>query len=176
MLGFAVVDHQAGSGVVAVWLTGRLAANRAENQNAVKIELDADEDALKKVHALTRDRLVVLTDESTSQGLPITSSTLTVEDLTSLVSETASQQNRIIEAIDAYAKKTKNKNLVRPTFDKPISLDAFVPAEDTATQRAFQTANYVSSVWTQWLTTDDERRKRSENPRTKKSPGSCRLI
>lgn len=170
MLGFAVVDHRAESGIAAVWLTSRLAANTADHTNAVTIELETDEDALKKVHALTRDRLVVMTQGSTSKGLPITSNTLTLEDVGSLASETLDHQARIIEAIDAYAKKTKNSNLARPAFNKPISLDLFVPSEDTATQRAFQTANYVARAWTDWLATDDERRKRSENPRTKKAP------
>ena len=170
MLGFAVVDHKAGSGIAALWLTSRLAANRADHTNAVKIDLETDEDALRKVHALTRDRLVVLTDGSAAEGLPITSNTLSVDDVGLLVSETVDHQSRIIEAIDAYAKRTKSSNLVRPAFNKPISAGSFIPSEDAATHRAFQTANYVARAWTEWLTTDDERRKRAENPRTKKSP------
>lgn len=170
MLGFAIVDHRAECGTAAVWLISLLASNRADHTNAVTINLDSDDDALKKLHALTRDRLVLLTAGSTSDGLPVTSSTLSIEDVASLAEHTEAHQDRIVEAIDAYAKRTKNQNLVRPTFDRAVSPDEFVPSEDTPTQRAFQAANYAARVWTNWLTTDEERRKRSENPRTKKSP------
>ena len=170
MLGFAVVDHRAESGTAAVWLTNRLAASRADHGNAVTIDLGLDVDALRKIHALTRDRLVVLTEGSTAEGLPITTETLSVDDVGILVAETVEHQGRIVDAIDAYAERTRKKNLVRPAFREPLSPGSFEPTKDTATQRAFQTANFVARVWTEWLTTDDERRRRAVNPQTKKSP------
>lgn len=170
MLGFAVVDHRSGSDTAAVWLTNRVTTSGADHGNAVKIDLGSDVDALRKIHALTRDRLVVLTEGSTADGLPITAATLSVGDVGLLVAETVEHQRRIVDAIDAYAKRTRNKNLVRPAFREPLSPGSFEPSEDTATQRAFQTANYVARAWSEWLTTDDERRRRAENPRTKKSP------
>jgi hypothetical protein len=171
MLGFAVVDFRLKSDVVAVWLTSRITATRADHTNAVTVELEEDENALQKVHALTRDRLVVMTDGSTSAGLPIGADTLTVADISSLSSEIEAHRQRIVEAIDSYAKKTKNRSLVRPTFTDIVLPDSVVaPGEESPTQRAFQLANFVSRTWTDWLVTDDERRRRSTNPRTKKSP------
>src|SRR5664279_1804953 len=103
MLGFAVVDHQAGSGVAAIWLMSRVAANAAEHTNAINLDLLADEDALKNVHALTRDRLVIMTPGSTSEGIPIPSNTLGLQGVDSLASETVEHQLRIIGAVDADA-------------------------------------------------------------------------
>jgi len=170
MLGFAVLDHRPNGDVAAVWLTSRISATRADHTNAVKVDLDA-EDALVKIHALTRDRLVVLTGGSTFDGLPIRSNPLTVDDLNSLTSEIKIRRRQIVEAVDAYAKKTKNRNLVRPAFKDLLLPDSFVaPEEEASTQRAFQLANFVARTWSDWLDADDERRKRSINPRTKKSP------
>jgi len=124
-----------------------------------------------KIHALTRDRLVVLTGGSTIDGFPISSNPLTVDDLCSLTSEIESRRRQIVEAVDAYAKKTKNRNLVRPAFTDLVLPDSFVaPEEEASTQRAFQLASFVARMWTDWLDTEAERRKRSINPRTKKSP------
>lgn len=170
MLGFAVLDHWTNGNVAAVWLTSRISATRADHTNAVKVDLD-DEDALVKIHALTRDRLVVLTGGSTCDGLPIRANPLTVDDLNSLSSEIKIRRRQIVEAVDAYAKKTKNRNLVRPAFTDLALPDSFVaPEEEASTQRAFQLANFVTRTWSDWLDADDERRKRSINPRTKKSP------
>ena len=66
MLGFAALDHQPG-GPVAVWLVSRTDSAEASSTNAVVVDPD-DPEAVRKVHGLTRDRVVVLTPGSTDEG------------------------------------------------------------------------------------------------------------
>ena len=68
MLGFAAVDRRPDT--VAIWLVSRTDPDEASSTNAVVVDL-ADEHALKKVHSLTRDRVVISTPGSDLSGLPI---------------------------------------------------------------------------------------------------------
>ena len=68
MLGFAAVDRR--SETVAIWLVSRTDPTEASSTNAVVVDL-ADEHALKKVHSLTRERVVIATPGSDLTGLPI---------------------------------------------------------------------------------------------------------
>lgn len=138
--------------------------------NAVSIDLAKDPDASAKVRSLTRSHVVLVTDGTTLDGLPVDGELLTVEDLTDLIAETEEQQTLILEAVDAYASRTRNRSLVPPEFLPSPKREAFQPAEDTPTQRAFQTANYLAQAWTAWLTTDEQRRRRSIQPRTNETP------
>jgi len=170
MLGFATVDHQHRDNIVAVWLTSRITATSADHTNAVAIRLDSDFNALKKVHALSRDRIVVMTDGSTSDGLPIDAKTMTLTDVSSIDSETVERQTLIIKAIDDFAEKNANHNLVHPVFSDPVSLQTFAVSAASATGRALQAANYIARVWSSWLKTDAERLSRTQHPQTKITP------
>jgi len=170
MLGFAIIDHRSCANVVAVWLTSRITATAVYHTNAVTIDLNADPNVLKKVHALTRDRLVVMTDGSTTDRLPINTDTMTVKDINSVVTETTDRQTRIVKAINNYAEETGNHSLVRPIFSDPVSFEALADPESSATKRALHTANYVARVWNRWLKTDAERQSRTQHPQTKATP------
>lgn len=156
MQGFAVIDNQPGSDVIAVWLTSRITSARAEHTNAVTLNVKNDPDAYGKVHSLTRLRAVVLTEGSTAKYLPVSGDVLKVADLDALLTETSEQQALIAEAVD-----TRKGNLVQPEFPPAPEYSNFKPAEDTASQRAFQTANFLAHAWTAWLATDEQRRRRS---------------
>jgi hypothetical protein len=45
-----------------------------------------------------------------------------------------------------------------------------VEDRDEPAYRALSVANYVTQVWSAWLATDDERVRRTTNPRTGKTP------
>jgi hypothetical protein len=143
VLGFATVDHQIGSGTAAVWLTNRSSATTATHGNAVRVDLREDSDGLKKIHALTRDRFVLLTDRSTTEGLPLSTEPLTTDGLNGFVAETVGLQSLIG---------------MPPQTPVPALRE---PDEDIATKRALETANYLARVWSEWLRTDNERRKRA---------------
>ena len=66
MLGFAAVDRR--SDALAVWLISRTDPTEASSTNAVVVDL-ADENARRKVHSLTCDRIVVATPGSDLAGL-----------------------------------------------------------------------------------------------------------
>lgn len=170
MRGFAVIDKQPGNDQIAVWLTSLVAPQRADHTNAVVIEATTDADAREKVRLLTRCRVVVITDGSNVDGLPIEREAMTVADVDALIKETEEQQQRILDAVAAYATKNRNRSLVPPEFPPSPTPERFTPAEDTATQRALQTANYLARAWTSWLTTDEQRRRRTTRPRTNTTP------
>ena len=103
-------------------------------------------------------------------GLPITGEALTLEDLSDLMAETKAHQARILEAIAAFKVRSRSKSVVVPTFPDDPSPSSCSPLDDTAVQRALALANYAASVWSVWLKTDEERRKRTVHPRTQVSP------
>lgn len=142
VLGFATVDNQPHEGVVAVWLTSQTSPNAATHGNAVRVDLHEDPDALKKVHALTRDRLLLLTDGSTTDGLPLKGYALRIEDLGRLA--TATESLRLEVGIGA-----------RP------AREVSEPSEDTPTLRTFEAANYLAGLWSDWLDADNVLRRRS---------------
>lgn len=169
MRGIAVVDRQAGASQIAVWITTRGGA-QASNTNAVVIDIEGDPDAVKKVRSLSRCCAVLATDGTTLDGLPIEGEPLSVADVNVLLDEVEAQQARILKAITEYKRRTRSKALIEPTFPARPAHEAFKPTEDTASQRAFTTANFVGKAWSTWLKTDEERRRRTEQPKTGKTP------
>lgn len=170
MRGFATVDNQPGSDTVAVWVTAHVEPHRAGHTNAVCVDKLSDPDASRKLRSLTRDYAVMLTEGSTLDALPIDGKPLSVADIEALVAETEERQQRITAAVAEYAAKTRIKSLAPPTFPpSPVPSD-FVPAEDTVTARALQAANYVARAWSLWLATEEQRRRRTVQPRTNKTP------
>lgn len=169
MRGIAVIDKQAGAAHIAVWITSRYGA-QASNANAVVIEADGDPDAVKKVRSLTRCCAVLATDGTKLDGLPIEGEPLSVADVDVLLDEVEAQQARILEAIADYKRRTRSKALIEPTFPARPAREDFRPSEATASQRAFTTANFLGMAWSTWLKTDEERRRRTEQPKTGKTP------
>jgi hypothetical protein len=169
MRGIAVIDRQAGAAQIAVWITSRDGA-LASSTNAVVIDAKGDPDAVEKVRSLTRCCAVLATDGTTLDGLPIDAKPLTVADVGGLLDEVEEQQARILEAITDYKRRTRSKTLIEPTFPARPAHEDFTPSEDTASQRAFTTANLVGRAWSTWLKTDEERRRRTQQPKTGKTP------
>ncbi|MCV7051270.1 hypothetical protein H7H82_11800 [Mycobacterium heidelbergense] len=167
MLGFAIVDRQPKANATAVWLTSRVEGSLLVNHtNAVVVQHD-DERHDDTVWALTADRAVVLTQGTTP---PISFvHALGIEAFDVLIDETAARQQLIADAVTAYAQKTRNRNLVIPDFskDRPkLTMDVRNEPEF----RALSVANYVAQVWRTWIITDEQRVRRTINPKTKKPP------
>lgn len=170
MRGFATIDNQPGSDTAAVWITVQIEAQRAGHANAVCVNKGSDSDAPRKLRSLTRGYAVLLTEGSALDGLPVQGKPLSVADVEALVAETEDHQERITAAAAEYATRTRNKSLVPPTFPpSPLPSD-YAPDQDTVTARALHTANYLARAWTAWLATDEQRRRRTTQPRTNKSP------
>lgn len=169
MRGVAVVDHQPNAGQVAVWITAR-DGDQATNVNAVVIDVNSDPEAMTKVLSLVHRCVVLGTEGTTLDGLPIEGDALGVADVSALLDEVEAQQSRILDAIADHKQRTRSRSLVEPTFPARPAVDDFVPAEDTASQRALATANYFGRSWSAWLKTDEERRRRTVQPATGMTP------
>ena len=165
MLGFAIVDRRPGAGATAVWLTGRVEAQRVGHTNAVVVQ-DADEQHDVKVKWLIGDRSVVLTP-GTVPPVPFAHA-LGIDEFAELVEQTTVHQRRIAQAVEDYAARTRNKNIGRPEFP-PAPERPDVDQIDSG-QRALSLANYVSSAWAYWLATEEQRRRRVADPRSGHSP------
>jgi hypothetical protein len=166
MLGFAIVDMQPTAKATAVWLTCHLDGSRVNHTNAVVIPHDDDRHDLK-VWNLTADRAVVLTDGTAA---PIMfKHSLAVDAFDGLLDETSVYQRRIIDAVADYAKRSKNKNLVAPAFVTNRA-ELKPDGRDEPAYRALSAANYVRDAWAAWLATDEQRVRRTINPRTGEPP------
>jgi hypothetical protein len=166
MLGFAIVDRLPKANATAVWLTTHIEGSLVNHTNAVEI-LHDDERHDYKVWALTADRVVVLT-QGTTPPIPFMHAH-GIDVFDGIIDETFAHQRLIGAAVTAYAERTRNRNLVTPDFSKErpkLTMDE----RDGPAYRAFSVANYVAKVWGLWLTTDEQRVRRTINPRTKKSP------
>jgi len=168
--GIATIDRQPGSETIVVWVTKRLEPLRADNTNAVAIDAASDPKAMDKVHSLTRCCAVLVTEGSVLEGLPVEGEPLTVADIDALVAETEAHQQAILDAVSAYKRRTRSANLKDPTFPKSPAVADFTPSDDSPSQRALGTANYVGRAWSAWLKTDEERRRRTARPKTGETP------
>lgn len=165
MLGFVALDRRAGDDTVALWLVSRTDPAEASSTNAVVVDL-AEPDALAKIHALTRDRVVVLTPDSDSAGLPVDPHEVgTIDEFTAA---TRAHQAAIVDAIRAHQAARKGQKLVAPTFPADAEPPGHWPAEPEL--RALQLARWLSRVWTNWLVSDGERLRRTTQPRTGQTP------
>lgn len=169
MRGLATIDRQPDGDAIAVWITSRGQAGAAHG-NAVVVDVSSDPDALEKVRSLTRCCAVLVTDGSTLDGLPVEGTPLCAADLELLVSETVERQEAIVEAVNEYKRRTRSKTLTLPTFAAPARAEDFPPRDGTASSRAFALANFAQSAWTTWLQTDEERRRRTIQPKTGLTP------
>ena len=169
MRGIAVIDRQTDAEQIAVWITSR-AGGEAHNTNAVVVNAANDPDAVEKVRSLTHCCAVLVTGGSVIDGLPVEGEPLTSADIEAMVSATEEHQRAILEAVADYKRRTRSKTLTEPTFPPSPQAADFQPAVDTASQRAFTTANYLGKVWSRWLKTDEERRRRTARPKTGETP------
>ena len=102
-----------------MWLVSRTDVTEASSTNAVVVDLDEPE-ALRKVHALTRDRAVIATPGSTWSDLPLTD----VYDATwvaDFLAATRAHQAAITQAIADYTagrKGSRQPSLPTPTYPK----------------------------------------------------------
>lgn len=164
MLGFATVDHAGSSGTTVVWLTSRIEPNRAEHTNAVTLGAN-DEDGGHKFQVLVADRLVVLTQGSVApEWLP---SAVTADLIDEWVEYIRQRQEQICAAI-----AKRSSNLVQPTFPPIPSLDSIEVSAGLSDQvkRTFITATYVARTWTAWLETEQQRLRRTVDPKTGATP------
>ena len=164
MLGFAAVDRR--SETVAIWLVSRTDPTEASSTNAVVVGL-TDEHALKKVHSLTRERVVIATPGSDLTGLPISDGHPTAL-LEEFIDATRTHQRAIVEAVRSYAASRRGQKLVEPTFPAEPQLPESWPA--TCQDRALELAGLVGRAWTNWLVSDSERLRRTTQPRTGRTP------
>ncbi|MEZ5130334.1 MAG: hypothetical protein R2763_01210 [Mycobacterium sp.] len=125
-----------------------------------------DDEYGNKIYALTAGRIVVLTEGSAADDL--FEHALGVSRFDDLIAETTARQLLIEKAITEYMVRTKNKNLVIPNFPAPPMLSGETPAEPQF--RALAVANYVAALWSRWLFTEEQRLRRTTDPRTGRSP------
>jgi hypothetical protein len=164
------IDRQPGSDIIAIWTTTRTSRLEVSHTNANAIDAASNPDAVRITRSLTRDCAVLITDGSVLDGLPVEGEPLTREDIAAWVTATKEHQQDILAAMDDYKLRTRSNAIVSPAFvDGPDSAD-FVPTEDTATQRALSTADYLLRAWTLWLQTEEERRRRTARPKTGETP------
>lgn len=167
MLGFAVVDSQPSSDSTAVWLTSRVATDRADHTNAVTLAND-DPEKGRKFRSLVADRIVLLTPGSEAPA--VVSNAATVEALETVREEIELLQSRIVEAVTKYGEHTRSKNLVRPTFSPTPSTRDLDLSGSSSAHRALATADHLGHLWTCWLKTEEQRRRRSVDPKKGTSP------
>lgn len=166
MLGFAIVDNQPTANATAVWLTCRIEGSRVNHTNAVVIAHD-DERRDAKVRALTADRAVVLTEGTTPPLL--FAHTLGIGAFDGLIDETSAHQRLIADAVADYVTRNRNRKLAMPRFPK-VAPKVMVEERDEPAYRALSLANYVAEVWAAWLVTDEQRVRRTVDPRTGEPP------
>lgn len=165
MLGFVALDRRPGDDTVALWLISRTDPAEASSTNAVVVDL-AEPDALAKIHALTRDRVVVLTPDSDATGLPVEPHEVGIVD--EFTAATRTHQAAIVDAIRAHQAARKGQKLVAPTFPAEAETPQEWPAEPEL--RALQLARWLGRTWTNWLVSDGERLRRTTQPRTGRTP------
>ncbi len=167
MLGFAVVDRLPSGDTTAVWLTSRVEPDRAEHTNAVTLS-DSDPDWDRKFRSLIADRIALLTPGSDAPSFLCNA--VSVEVLENFRREIDQLQSRIVDAVTEYSERTRSKNLVRPTFSPTPSPDDLDLSSRNPALRALATANLLQRLWTCWLVTEEQRRRRSIDPKNGTSP------
>lgn len=168
MRGFAVIENEA-DGIVVVWQTSQVEPQRAAHTNAVRIDRREDPEVDRKVRSLTRGRIVLLTDGSDRAGLPVEVPPLKADDIALMVRETEDRQVEILDAVRDYGTRSR-MNVIQPSFAAPPTQEDFIRHPKTSVEQTLQTANYLAAAWSAWLVTEDERRRRTVQPRTGKTP------
>lgn len=168
MRGFAVVENEA-DGIVVVWQTSQVEPQRAAHTNAVRIDRREDPEADRKVRSLTQGRIVLLTHGSDRAGLPVEAPPLEADDIALMVRETEDRRAQILEAVRDYGRRSR-ANVIQPIFAASPKPEDFIRDPKTPVEHTLQTANYLAAAWSAWLVTEEERRRRTVQPRTGKTP------
>jgi hypothetical protein len=168
MRGFAVIENEA-DGIVVVWQTSQVEPQRAVHTNAVRIDHREDPEVDRKLRSLTRGRIVLLTEGSDRAGLPVEVPPLKADDIALMVRETEDRQAQILEAVRGYGKRSRT-NVIRPNFAASPKPEDFIRHRKSPVEHTLQTANYLAAAWSAWLVTEEERRRRTVQPRTGKTP------
>lgn len=169
MLGIVTVDRQLDGYPSAIWVTNQSAPTEASHSNAVVLDVDEDPSALAKIRSLTRGNIVVKTAGSDIRDLSIEGGGRVLADIQEMVQETRLFQREIRQLVADYRKRTRT-SLVDPDFPTPPDPREFHATSDVPHMRALALANYVVAAWTCWLKIDEERRRRTVQPRTGNSP------
>jgi hypothetical protein len=169
MRGIATIDRQFGGDAVAVWVT-TAKGTQAWHVNAVEIAAEDEAEVHEAVSSLTRCSAVLVTEGSHLDGLPVDGTPLTMADIEDLVTATEAQQDAILLAIKDFKRSAKSASVKLPTFQLSAKAADFAADDDTASGRAFATANFLAKAWTAWLNTDEERRRRTAKPKTGETP------
>lgn len=165
MRGFAVLDCQPGSPLVAIWLTKRVGHTSVEHTNAVLLDMTSDAKARVKAHSLTRDVVLVLTEGSVPDLFLVSGTFLTRADFDELGLVAHELGLGVAAGVDAYVKRTRKYALNRPNFPStPVSSEP-PSADATPTERALNLANHVQAAWVRWLVAEDERSRRTTDGR-----------
>lgn len=170
MQGFATIDRPSDTNRLLIWLTKRVEPLRADNVNAVSIDLATDARAMDKASSLMRHCALLVTDGSSLDGLPICGEPLTATDIADLVRATEKHQRAIVEAVRDYRGRTRSSGIREPIFSASATYKQVGPADDESARRALSVANYAGRAWTDWLRTEEERRRRTVRPRDGGSP------
>lgn len=153
MLGFAIVDREP-NGLVTIWLTSRVQKNAldvsrisVDHTNAVVL-LPDDPDRDEKIRSLLADRIVVTTDETTTDGR--LESALRLMDLELLVDEASAAQDGLTVT-------------ARASLPQRPSMPERAPGERSNTVRTHAAAIHVAQTWAYWLATADKVRARDKS-------------
>ena len=170
MRAIVTIDRQTASEVIVVWVTSRAERLRAAHTNAVKINVESDAMAMEKVRSLTARCAVLATEGSSLDGLPLEGCRITLRDIEGLIAETEERQQAILAGVKGYKRRIRSKSIKEPEFPPSPQAPYLASSDSTAIQRALTTANFVAEVWSGWLRTEEERRRRTVSPRTRLSP------
>lgn len=169
MQGFAIIDQQPGDRYIAVWATNRTSAQRATHVHAVVIDKDEVEDIHSMLRSLTYDKAVLLTDGSVRDDLPAGVVPLTEDAIKDLIWETGQHAQRIEDAVWEHRRRHGTVTTMPVFPGEPQRVHNALDGP-WAKSRAFETANYLASAWSNWLATDEQRRRRTVRPQDGQTP------
>jgi len=167
--GIATIERHTVHGTFAIWVTNRSGSSlEAANTNAVVIEGD-DPLAWEKARSLTRCCAVLITPSTTLDGLPVAGTPLVLDDIFDLLQEIEKHQRRILDIVADY-NRSRRTSLVPPDLPAlPSHIDLAPPAPKVGGM-ALSVANFVGRGWSAWLKTDEQRRRRTVQPKTGTTP------
>lgn len=166
---FVTIDRQGEGEEIALWTTTLTSPTGASHTNAHVFDL-RDGDSLRKIRAVTAHCPVLITPHTTLDDLPPTGPILTIKHIEELVEFTEVQRSAVLAAVDDYKRRTRSKNIVAPEFAKAPRATDYLPASDEPGKRALALANFLAAAWNAWLTTEEQRLRRTVRPKTGETP------
>lgn len=166
--GIATV-HRHSDDRIAMWQTSRVGAYRVQHVNAVVLDVSEDPDWWHKVEQFTAGTAVLLTP-GTRCIVDIDGAPLSISDVAELVDETSERAASITDAVARYRVEKRAYGLVEPTFPRSPGRETFALEEKTPEAEARAIADYLAAAWEMWLRVDEERRRRTVQPKTGTTP------